>query len=226
MILRRIIEHVKAQNWTAIVLDFLIVVSGVFIGLQVNNLNEARLDRQRTSALIDVFRNDLNDFNQVQENFAARCDKGFAAFDEARARGEKPAPFYFRISGSESAPQSVWEAAIQSDLASLIAPNLLFDIGYLYAEQQGMSVRYLRYAAFVEDEILPYVDEPDHFYDEAGRLKPEYEANMMRLREWMGDNAVLAVASQCLLKRFEDPWNEEESCRPHYGAIEENKERS
>lgn len=47
MLLRRITEHVKAQNWTAVVLDFVIVVVGVFIGLQVNNWNEARLDERR-----------------------------------------------------------------------------------------------------------------------------------------------------------------------------------
>jgi hypothetical protein len=42
MILRRVIEHVKKQHWTAVFLDFVIVVMGVFIGLQVNNWNEAR----------------------------------------------------------------------------------------------------------------------------------------------------------------------------------------
>ena len=35
MILRRVIEHVKPQNWTAVALDFLIEVTGVFIGIQV-----------------------------------------------------------------------------------------------------------------------------------------------------------------------------------------------
>jgi hypothetical protein len=43
MLLRRIIEHVKVQNWTAIVIDFVIVVVGVFIGIQVSNWNEGRL---------------------------------------------------------------------------------------------------------------------------------------------------------------------------------------
>ena len=42
MLLRRITEHVKAQNWFAVALDFLIVVTGVFIGIQVSNWNEAR----------------------------------------------------------------------------------------------------------------------------------------------------------------------------------------
>ena len=42
MLLRRVIEHVKAQSWTAVFLDFVIVVVGVFIGLQAANWNNAR----------------------------------------------------------------------------------------------------------------------------------------------------------------------------------------
>ena len=42
MILRRVIEHFRKQEWTAIFLDFVIVVMGVFVGMQVNNWNEAR----------------------------------------------------------------------------------------------------------------------------------------------------------------------------------------
>ncbi len=41
MRLRRVTEHVKAQNWFAVGLDFVIVVVGVFIGIQVANWNEA-----------------------------------------------------------------------------------------------------------------------------------------------------------------------------------------
>jgi len=52
MILRRFIEHVKEQNWTAIFLDFVIVVSGVFIGIQVSNWNAARADRLELSNAI------------------------------------------------------------------------------------------------------------------------------------------------------------------------------
>ncbi len=45
MLLRRMIEHVRTQNWTAVILDFVIVVAGVFIGIQVANWNDARRDR-------------------------------------------------------------------------------------------------------------------------------------------------------------------------------------
>ncbi len=53
MILRRITEHVKAQNWFAVGIDFLIVVVGVFIGIQVANLNEARVQDARDRVLLD-----------------------------------------------------------------------------------------------------------------------------------------------------------------------------
>jgi hypothetical protein len=39
MLLRRITQHFKEQNWFAIGIDFFIVVIGVFIGLQVSNWN-------------------------------------------------------------------------------------------------------------------------------------------------------------------------------------------
>lgn len=53
MILRRLTEHVKAQNWFAVGLDFLIVVLGVFIGLQVNNWNEARKQADLQAKLLE-----------------------------------------------------------------------------------------------------------------------------------------------------------------------------
>ena len=42
MILRRVIAHFRKQEWTAIAIDFVIVVLGVFVGLQVANWNAAR----------------------------------------------------------------------------------------------------------------------------------------------------------------------------------------
>ena len=42
MLLRRITKHVKDQNWFAVGIDFVIVVIGVFIGIQVANWNDAR----------------------------------------------------------------------------------------------------------------------------------------------------------------------------------------
>jgi hypothetical protein len=45
MLLRRVINHVRKQEWTAIGIDFLIVVLGVFVATQVANWNNDRAAR-------------------------------------------------------------------------------------------------------------------------------------------------------------------------------------
>ena len=67
MLLRRVIEHVKMQNWTAVALDFVIVVVGVFIGIQVANWNDARGVRALSDEYLNGFRQDLLADAQILE---------------------------------------------------------------------------------------------------------------------------------------------------------------
>ncbi len=46
MILRRFSQALKQQNWTAISIEFVLLVAGVFLGIQVANWNEARGDQR------------------------------------------------------------------------------------------------------------------------------------------------------------------------------------
>jgi len=59
LLLRRVTRHVKDQNWFAVGLDFLIVVIGVFIGLQAANWNEARTDALREKEILADLLEDL-----------------------------------------------------------------------------------------------------------------------------------------------------------------------
>ncbi|WP_412061294.1 hypothetical protein [Rubrivirga sp. IMCC45206] len=59
MILRRIAQHVREQNWTAVAFDFAIVVVGVVIGFQVTAWGQARSDAVRGRAYADQLRADL-----------------------------------------------------------------------------------------------------------------------------------------------------------------------
>lgn len=59
MILRRLTEHVKAQNWFAVGVDFVIVVVGVFIGLQVANWSAARQARADERVFIQRLHDDV-----------------------------------------------------------------------------------------------------------------------------------------------------------------------
>ncbi len=50
MAVRRIREHVASHNWFAVLVDLMIVIIGVFIGLQASNWNAARIERGAASA--------------------------------------------------------------------------------------------------------------------------------------------------------------------------------
>ncbi|MGA9332658.1 MAG: hypothetical protein WBV39_00075, partial [Rudaea sp.] len=168
--------------------------------------------------LVQGMRADMHDTDDVQQQFFPQVRQGLAAFKAARARGERPPPYYFRIPGSDTPPNFVFVAAMQAGLADLVDPKLMFDLGFYYSEREGIGVKYVRYATFVESEILPRLGDPSSFYDPSGALKPQFAQNMGRLREWIEYNDVITKSSQCLQRRLKHPQQPGESCRPDYGS--------
>jgi len=69
MILRRIIAHMKNQQWTAVFIEFVIVVIGIFVGMQVNNWNAERANRALESShlqyLAKDIRGDLTEIDRI-----------------------------------------------------------------------------------------------------------------------------------------------------------------
>lgn len=61
MLLRRVSQHVRDQNWVAVGIDFLIVVVGVFIGIQVANWNDERQDRVDEVYYLERILKDIDD---------------------------------------------------------------------------------------------------------------------------------------------------------------------
>lgn len=59
MLLRRVTLHVGEQNWAAIAIDFVIVVVGVFIGIQVSNWNEDRTAAEQSQEILSGVAEDL-----------------------------------------------------------------------------------------------------------------------------------------------------------------------
>ncbi len=68
MILRRVIAHLRKQEWTAIGIDFVIVVLGVFLGMQVSNLNSARIDRGLETEYVERIVTDLGSIITTAQN--------------------------------------------------------------------------------------------------------------------------------------------------------------
>jgi len=61
MVIRRMREHVAHHNWFAVAIDLVIVVIGVFLGIQVNNWNQGRVERDQARQYRAMLRDDLDD---------------------------------------------------------------------------------------------------------------------------------------------------------------------
>jgi len=94
MILRRLSQSLKEQNWTAIVIEFILLVSGVFLGIQVANWNAERVDASRATAYLERIRDDINaDLSNYQDRIGFWSDvsaygaKGLAYAETGEAKG-------------------------------------------------------------------------------------------------------------------------------------------
>ena len=59
MLLRRIRHHIGQENWFAVFVDFVIVVVGVYVGIEVSNWNEARQEDARAREYLERIQGDL-----------------------------------------------------------------------------------------------------------------------------------------------------------------------
>lgn len=59
MLLRRTIKHLRNQDWSAVALEFVLIVLGIFVALQANNWNEARKDRKDEQQFMSRLHGDI-----------------------------------------------------------------------------------------------------------------------------------------------------------------------
>ena len=71
MVIRRIFESFQTRNISHLAVELIIVIVGVFIGIQVSNWNDERIERSRAHSYLERIRDDLD--ADVQ-NFRDRLD--------------------------------------------------------------------------------------------------------------------------------------------------------
>lgn len=82
MITRRIADHLRMRDWTAITIEFLIVVLGVYAAFELDRWREAEADRRANKAFVELLgielgeelpaaRRSLESWRQVREDQAA-----------------------------------------------------------------------------------------------------------------------------------------------------------
>ena len=93
MILRRVIQHVKKQEWTAIWIDLLIVILGVFIGIQAQQWNTERGERRLERVYLERILSDINlsiETNELNITRLEGISNGQALVVESLRRCELP----------------------------------------------------------------------------------------------------------------------------------------
>jgi hypothetical protein len=69
MIMRRFAQALKEQNWTSILIEFVLLVVGVFLGIEVANWNSGRIERALAatylSSLAEDVRSDIVEIDEI-----------------------------------------------------------------------------------------------------------------------------------------------------------------
>jgi hypothetical protein len=156
MLLRSISKHATDQNWFAVFLDLVIVVIGVFIGIEVANWNADRADEKKVEVLLDRLHGDLNydtevlmslrDYHAVVKNYAVTAVDGInqmksvndeqfviAAYQASQISG----PWNYRSAYNELITSGRFDLIDSDELKSLI-------LGYYsdnWTQQPEMLIR-------------------------------------------------------------------------------------
>ena len=83
--LRRFRQHFAKQNWMALGFDFVIVVVGVFLGLQAQDWNQDRVDRQLERTYHERLKSDFEAISRSLEGCMNTYARGLVALDHVAA---------------------------------------------------------------------------------------------------------------------------------------------
>jgi hypothetical protein len=71
MILRKLASAIRKQDWFTVVLEILIVMIGIYFGLQVDTWNQSRLEDQRAQQALEELRADFTTIDESASDLAS-----------------------------------------------------------------------------------------------------------------------------------------------------------
>ena len=115
MILYRLKNAIREQNWFAVVLEFFIVVMGVVVGFQVTAWGQERTDRERERVYLTQLAEDLRETERIVAQRDARMDSTthhslnelFLSFGQPRRPPRDSVVRWLRGMGYTAAPNPV-----------------------------------------------------------------------------------------------------------------------
>lgn len=141
MVIRGIREHVGMHNWFAVGVDLAIVVAGVFLGMQVNNWNQARVEteqardyRRRLISELDFnvrqFTEQAHYYRQVRANGIS----ALRALDDSSAPAADLLLHAYQLSQMDEAPPKayIYQEMAASGLVSRLGGEEVQDVASDY----------------------------------------------------------------------------------------------
>ncbi|NBB91904.1 MAG: hypothetical protein GVY32_01905 [Gammaproteobacteria bacterium] len=163
MILRSLMKHVRDQNWFAVGLDFLIVVVGVFIGIQVANWNESRHEADRARGYLERIHTDL-------ATDLVELDRRRAFWTRVTAYGHGAIAY---AESGKLVEDSAWKTLLAFYQASQLYPFVPSDTTYQEMRSAG-ELGLLRDQAIREALASYYVVGAGYAANWLFRTEPEY----------------------------------------------------
>ena len=205
--LRRLSHELKAlvsaPGLARLGLELLSVFIGVTLAFSLENWREQRQREESSKAVYKAIAAEVaiaaNGGGEMDEDIRRGIRDWVARYE----RGEKPVPYVYMFERSPRPPAGVWQAALASGLVTLVDLPLLVCLARYYRRLESSGETYIAYKEFAEEEVLPYARNPDWFYDEEGRLKPQYHGSMMQIIRWSNEHDRIVKQAQELLPVLE-----------------------
>lgn len=173
MLLRRIKKHVQAENWFAVLVDFVIVVVGVYVGIEVSNWNDKLQERDRAVKYLERINLDLEaDLVAIKDRmsfWSQVIDYGESAITHAETG--------VRHEGS------VGKTILAYYQASQVAPYASIDTTYQELKNSG-DLRLIKNDQLIGLLADYYVTGSSLQADHLGQFIPEYREHIRGMTPW------------------------------------------
>ena len=134
MIIKRIAQGIKNQDWFVVTIEVMIVVVGIFIGLQVTDWNEARKEKQSEKQYIETLYEDFS-FNveeaknlmDLHATYRDRVNAIMTYLVEEKIDGAKHKEITAKRLGAVVFPSSQYHMGTYEELISVGKINILQD---------------------------------------------------------------------------------------------------
>ena len=194
MVIGRIREHVSKHNWFAVAMDVLIVVLGVFLGLQVNNWNEARIEVQQArdyrARLIDEL--DFNAHQYAAQAAYYRQDRNYGLAALASLNGVTPlsdrdfliATYQLTQTDTTKAKTFVYDEMAAGGLVGHLGDDEVQQLAsdfYLSAEVSQRTIENIFPYRTMLREVMPYAIQ-QRIRSECGDRNVSYKGRLVGVR--------------------------------------------